>query len=199
MSEWEFHDVNLFLRQPLASPFVVITDIFGLTDDVIALAKEHSATIIDPYQGVHQSFTNEAQAYQHFIEQCGHDAYVDRIWSVINSMPNGVKVLSFSAGASAVWRLTERFSPHKIEHLIGFYPSQIRHHLNVNPNSPVTLIFPSKENHFDVDKVIKNVSKSASVQCIKTAWRHGFMNPRSDNYHEQAVTVFANVMNKGAL
>ena len=173
---------------------VVITDIFGLTDDIIALAEKKSATVIDPYQGVHQSFTDEAQAYQTFIEQCGHDTYTDMIWSVIDSMSTGVKILSFSAGASAAWRLTERFSPGTIEHLIGFYPSQIRHHLDVNPNCPVTLIFPCKEDHFDVDKIIQSVSKSNAVRCIKTAWRHGFMNPLSDNYNEQAVTVFGNLV-----
>ncbi len=186
---------------PSTTALVIITDIFGLTDDIIDLAltlkNGHCATIVDPYQGVRQTFANEAQAYQRFIEQCGHDAYVDKIFSVIDSLSTKVKILSFSAGASAAFRLTERFSPGTIEHLIGFYPSQIRHHLGVNPNCPVTLIFPCEEDHFDVDKVIQSVSKSNAVQCIKTTWRHGFMNPQSDNYNDEAASVLGNIINKG--
>lgn len=174
---------------------IIIPEIYGKTAALEDLANSLDATIIDPYQGTAKSFVDEAQAYQCFIDECGHQAYTALVKSAIESIEGQVIVLGFSAGASAAWKATECFDDDKITHVIGFYPSQIRHHLDVKPACPVTMIFPQCESHFDVDQVIQSVSESAAVECVKTAFKHGFMNPLSTNYNDNAFAAFGKFIN----
>ena len=178
---------------------LIVTDIFGVTPSTQKLAKQLSAqyqlvSIIDPYKGIQQEFTNEVMAYQSFIALCGHDAYQDLVSQCLIqalSQPNNkILLIGFSAGASAVWRAIDRDSNLAINskinnrflHFTGFYPSHIRHYLNMIPLCKTTFIFPRHESHFNVQTVISELSKNTYSLCIQTRFLHGFMNPSSVNY-----------------
>lgn len=178
---------------------IITTDIFGLTTDVDSLAASLSTalvsvTVIDPYEGCKQAFTNEQAAYDTFIARCGHVRYISAIVSAIESSNEEVILIGFSAGASASWKAIDQSLNPLIKHCIGFYPSQIRNHLDVIPCCPVTLVFPCEEKHFDVDSIISGLSALTQVHCIKTSYYHGFMNSLSENYASAAATFFNDKM-----
>jgi dienelactone hydrolase len=173
---------------------LLLSDIFGqhlyLDNFTSSLTHSELITIVDPYQTQRFNFTDENHAYQTFITQCGHDNYAEKILNKLNSFVNEETIIiAFSAGAAATWRAIANLPIEKqtnIKHFIGFYPSQIRHHLNLHLNCPTTLFFPHQENHFLVDNVINTLQQKPLTNCIKTTYLHGFMNPQSVNFNPQA-------------
>jgi dienelactone hydrolase len=173
---------------------IIITDIYGVTDAVNTLREELcaggvSVIVLDPYGGFIKSFADEQMAYQAFTLECGHQQYVAQVLDTLKGLQGKTVLLGFSAGASAAWKAVDQLESN-VRHVIGFYPSQIRNHLDVQPICPVTLVFPSFEQHFDVESCIAQVAKLEQVQCIQTKYLHGFMNPLSVNFNAQGSSFF---------
>ncbi|WDE10412.1 dienelactone hydrolase family protein [Thalassomonas haliotis] len=178
----------------------IATDIFGITDKLLAYSRQLAASgckveFIDPYQGEKQDLANEQVAYQRFSQDCGFEAYVGRVSAALAG--NGQKkiILGFSVGAAAAYKALDALAPggrqeQAVRHLIAFYPGQIRHHLKINPRTPITLIFPRSEQHFELDKVIHCLAEKANICCIQTPFAHGFMNPLSVNFHLAAANHY---------
>ena len=182
---------------------IIITDIFGLTEAVNTLENSLSekmvyVTVVDPYDGEVKGFLNEQDAYDAFISQCGHSTYISHVKTAIELAEENVVLLGFSAGAAAAWKAIDDSYQKLVEHFVGFYPSQIRSHLDVVPGCPVTLVFPCKEEHFDICKVIDSLSALEMVFCFKTELYHGFMNPLSWNYSSSAAAVFNKAINQAS-
>jgi len=178
----------------LINNVIIITDIYGVTDAVNTLrealcADAISAIVLDPYEGFIKNFASEKSAYQAFLQECGHQQYVAKVRDLLKGMPGKTVLLGFSAGASAAWKAVDILES-KVSHVIGFYPSQIRNHLDVEPLCPVTLVFPRYEQHFDVELCIAQIAKIEQVQCIQTEYLHGFMNPLSVNFNAQGRSFF---------
>lgn len=173
----------------------IVTDIFGRTDEIDWLERTicqqgANVAVIDPYQGKQQIFSDEAQAYQTFLQSCGHRQYSLQIKTAITTANDDVVILGFSVGAFAAWLAVDRLVNDNLRHLVGFYPSQIRKSLAVMPGCPVTLLFPKSEQHFEVGAVITQLDKIAQVSTYSTDFYHGFMNPLSVNYSSLAVDGF---------
>jgi dienelactone hydrolase len=164
---------------------LIAADIFGNTPAFNDLADQLSFgckdTIrIDPYPGRAMNFKNEADAYACFQATVGLDNYINKISSVISGQTDDLLFIGFSVGASALWVLSGRTrlpGP-----AICFYGSQIRHHLDVEPDNRVQLIFPEHEPHFNVETVIKSLSDKQGVTCTTVPFKHGFMNRLSTNF-----------------
>lgn len=175
---------------------IIVTDIFGINQHINTLVKTLShhlskaIKIIDPYNGSKQYFNDDEKAYQAFINHCGHQQYADKVSEALKQLAADTIVIGFSAGASAAWENTQEKNYKYLKHMIGFYPSQIRNQLDVVPSCEVTLIFPNKEPHFNLEQIIYTLSKNKNVQCIKTIYQHGFMNPSSKNYSAIAAQFF---------
>lgn len=179
---------------------ILVTDIFGVTEAVLALAvslsnADEKAIVIDPFLGEMQEFPNEQQAYAAFVKHCGHQNYLSKVKTSIASAAEPVILLAFSAGASAAYKALEDCDK-KVIQLIGFYPSQIRNHLDIVPKCPVTLIFPKREKHFSIDPVLESLALIACVHCYKSAYLHGFMNPLSLNYDPKSAGQFTRLINR---
>ena len=196
----------------MKSTTLIICDIYGLTPRILALrdtlgVSQH-AIILDPYQHQLQSFQSESEAYRTFIDKCGHENYFTQTRQILK---NGYRtknsedhnehntltidnIIAFSAGASAAYRA---ISEYPVKHCIGFYPSQIRHHLDLKPLCPTTLIFPTYEPHFDVAKVMKTVAECSPerqpVTCLQSSQNHGFMNPFSTGFSHHHANEFEQV------
>lgn len=163
---------------------ILVTDIFGLTKPLLTLAemaREHGYTVqlIDPYNGEHHHFNDEATAYEAFISQCGHQRYTQFVQQALNVAATPVHLVGFSSGASAVWNAADGKFYEQLQHITAFYPSQIRHNITAEPSVPATLIFPQAEAHFNVDDVIiklRSGQQRHNIACIKTPYQHGFMN-----------------------
>lgn len=71
----------------------------------------------------------------------------------------------------------------EITSVSGYYGSQIRDVLHVNPICPVLLIYGKQEKTFDVKKLAENLTaKDVFIYILEGG--HGFPDPYSDVYHE---------------
>ncbi|OIQ48260.1 MAG: hypothetical protein BM565_02480 [Gammaproteobacteria bacterium MedPE] len=177
-----------------ASPIIIVSDIFGHNDyltQFIADCKLSSvANVIDPYSGRSLQFDGQVDAYDCFTRHGGLDALTRKVKQVVSTLTQPCFLIGFSAGASAVWRvLADNDCADMIEGGLCFYPGQIRHHLTLAPLSPVELIFPSHETHFELQPVIESVRLLPNTQCQQLDVQHGFMNRQlvafdEGNYNE---------------
>jgi len=173
---------------------IILTDIYGVTEAVNTLKEELcadavSVIVLDPYDGFIKNFADEKLAYQAFLQECGHQQYAAKVLDTLKGLQGQIVLLGFSAGASAAWKAVDLLES-KVSHVIGFYPSQIRNHLEVQPLCPVTLIFPRYEKHFNVESCIAQATKLEQVQCLQSEYLHGFMNPLSVNFNAQGSSYF---------
>ena len=170
---------------------LIISDIFGLTPSLLTLAKSlNHAEIVDPYDGEMKSFSQEDEAYLYFVEHCGHDKYLERLSDALNQQKSINSIIGFSAGATALWRYIARPDARTFTHIHCFYSGQIRHYLTLKPQQAVKLIFPSVEQHFDVQQVITELSGNGEITIEQNAYQHGFMNPCSTHFDQQAYQYY---------
>ncbi|WP_394391332.1 hypothetical protein [Shewanella woodyi] len=177
----------------------LITDIFGVTDHLLQIQQGIAGAgwvceVLDPYCGVERQFTSESVAYESFIAECGHKKYCDLVISNLEAADCPCVVIGFSAGASAAWKALDRIGSDVVSQLIGFYPSQIRHHLAVNPSVPVSLVFPAFEAHFDLDAVMVSLAKKSLLMLSQTQYEHGFINFYSSAYHKLASSQYIDLL-----
>lgn len=182
---------------------LIVTDIFGVTASVLSLANALMAEraqveVVDPYDGKEKSFSREQSAYDAFLANCGHDSYFRKVQNAISSSLEELVIIGFSAGASAAWRNMESDWQSNILHFVGFYPGQIRYHLHIAPKYPCTIVFPKREEHFDVNDVSGILNEIDNVQCIITDYGHGFMNPLSHQYSSIGAGAFNKVINQAS-
>lgn len=67
--------------------------------------------------------------------------------------------------------------------VIGYYGSRIRDYVEIIPKCPVLLFFPSKDESFDVEKLIGTL-KGGNVDIHILDGRHGFSDSFSKSYCE---------------
>lgn len=167
---------------------LVVSDIFGRCDGLQCLCADLASVdsqirIIDPYQGKFQRFADEAAAYAAFTEQCGHVAYTELVQQALQHQVD--IAIGFSAGATALWRgLGDKATQVKLARL--YYPGQLHLHQNLVPNLPTQLFFGATEHHFNVDDIVRHLGGHNQVYTEKTPWQHGFMNPSSTSFSNEA-------------
>jgi dienelactone hydrolase len=162
---------------------ILVADVFGKTAALIKLSEElNGKVIVDPYNGMDMDFKNEAEAYSYFMEHVGFEVYFSKLLKISESICSVSTLVGFSIGASIIWKLSEKLSAKNIKRGICYYGSQIRNFKEVDPLFDVKLVFPQKENHFDVLELKSELSKKPKVKTIKVAYLHGFMNFNSTNY-----------------
>lgn len=170
---------------------LVCSDIFGSTAHLKHLLDQVTVSadqihFIDPYDSISKSFSNEDEAYEYFTAKGGISSYIEKVAFAVNQKKDDFIVLGFSAGGAAAWKaLSDKQNQACIE-LIAFYPGQIRHYLELQPKQKTRLIFPSKEAHFNVAKVHQAVSAYVLVSSDISNYEHGFMNPISSGFNQQA-------------
>ncbi|WP_286264500.1 hypothetical protein [Thalassotalea atypica] len=202
----------------MAIDLLICSDIFGHTSQLSNFIERFEANgvnthLVTPYHadkddtaitftGCSDLVAGEKAVYRTFVKQCGHDAYLEKVILALQtllSQDSQFIVLGFSAGASACWRAlsksqssstSARRDTTHVKHFIGFYPSQIRHYLDLRMNCPSTIIFPDSEPHFDVDIASKKLKMGHLTSCIKAPWQHGFFNSLSPNFEQDAINLY---------
>ena len=167
---------------------VIVTDIFGccqFVDNLVIWLEKYQTevTVIDPYEKERHQFQNEAEAYEIFIEQCGHDSYLNVTKKIISTV-RPTLLIGFSAGANVLWRLSEWVGLGDAR-LLCFYPSQIRYHLDIKSSVSTHVIFPYQEGTFDIAIVSDEIQHNPHVKTTITPFEHGFMNKCSDGYSQE--------------
>jgi len=180
--------------------YLIASDIFGLTPAFTQFTEgfDTKVTVIDPYDNELQPIDSEEYNYNKFIQKCGHDKYTDKLQKCFESLKVPTTCIAFSAGASAAWRAQLLTGNTHLKKLIGFYPSQIRHNLNLSVKVPCEFIFPANESHFNVDEAIKALSTKTDVKCYKTNFLHGFMNEYSTNFNAQGLVEYSNYIKQSS-
>lgn len=166
---------------------IIVADIFGRTPALITLGDSMNAdVIVDPYNGEEMNFANEAQAYDYFIANIGLDNYQKKLLQVIEQHACECRLIGFSVGAAAIWKLSE-FLPEYIAKFVKFatcyYGSQIRYFHKLRPSFDIALIFPRYEPHFDVVALQNTLNKKDKVTTTQVDYLHGFMNTYSVNFN----------------
>ncbi|TEW50229.1 hypothetical protein [Psychromonas algicola] len=170
---------------------ILVSDIFGKTPALIKLAEAIGATaIVDPYDGVNMEFEDESKAYAYFVEHVGFEQYFDILQGELQNQASPIDdmniLIGFSIGASAIWKLSDNPAITNVHSGICYYGSQIRNLTTVTPHFDIDLIFPEKEDHFDVLALQAELSQKKNVKITQTNYLHGFMNSHSDNYNQVA-------------
>ena len=159
-----------------------MTDIFGLcesTDKLSDLLNKagHKVLLIDPYDGIRQSFNNESEAYSAFTENCNQKGYLHITQqAVVQSKAH--LIIGFSAGANALWQLIAQDIVSD-KQLMCFYPTRIDKFLTLEANALIDVIFPIREASFEVTDIARIIEQKARTKSITTPFEHGFMNSRS--------------------
>jgi len=172
---------------------IVVTDIYGKTPALEELcSKLEQVQIIDPYKGVFLKFSDEVEAYKHFSDVMGMNSYSILLKAAMLNQNQAFKMIGFSIGASAIWMNSENKNVKNVKSAECFYGSQIRKMTNINPLFPITIIMPTKEEHFSVDELFQKLKEKSYVKIEKTIYLHGFMNKLSKNFNQDAYAIFLN-------
>lgn len=180
---------------------LLVSDIFGRTPALEKLRDELKCTgvdtsIIDPYNGKFHSFRNQDNAYSHFMTATGLDSYVSILENHIRGISTPHVLVGFSIGASIIWKLSGSRDLPQVKKAFGFYGSQIRNMIEINPLFEIELIFPTKEPHFSVDKLIRQLEAKPNVTCLQTGADHGFMNHLSEGFDAAAYQTHMELLKK---
>jgi len=171
---------------------IIISDVFGLTPALLALKDKLGAhTVIDPYEGKNMGFKNEADAYSCFITTVGLDSYLSTILKKLASLDSPTRLIGFSIGASAIWRLSQSNINNLIKQAFCFYGSQIRNFTQIEPCFEVNLIFPKSESHFDVVNLMNKLEVKLNVNITHVEYLHGFMNKHSNNFNNNGYQEYS--------
>lgn len=168
---------------------LLVADIFGNSQVLQQLAREiagNNTVIIDPYSGEIMNFSDEQIAYQYFSEHVGLTRYAEQLKGQLQSINQPFNLIAFSVGGAATWLISEWLIETKINRVVCFYASQIRHHQEIRPVLPIELILPKSEIHFDVLALKTNLSNTKNVMIKHSEYLHGFMNQLSPNYSPSA-------------
>jgi len=182
--------------------FIILPEIFGRTAFIAELEEtfldqDISVQTLDIYGGQQPVFADERHAYDHFVRECGHDGYLTLLQRTIQQSEGELFILGFSVGASTAWRVLDHPDiANRVQRFVGFYPSQIRHYLSINPECPTTLVLPREEEHFSVQDTIKTLRKKEFVICYQSEALHGFLNPCSSNFVSELSSGFLRTFQK---
>lgn len=179
---------------------ITISDIFGRTRHLENLMQHltdayDSIDLIDPYSGARLDFRNEQEAYAYFQANIGLEKYRDVLLDHLqDTLHTEHHLLGFSIGASAIWLLSGMLDFHTNTKASCFYSSQIRNHLEIQPQLNIDLYFPENEPTFEVRVIMKELAQKSNVQCFQTSYLHGFMNKLSVNYNKDGYHHYIEIL-----
>jgi len=167
--------------------YIIVTDIFGKTQALVNLCKNFSNTciIVDPYKQKLMHFSNEEEAYVYFTSKVGLEKYTHILNQVLMQVQGEIKIFAFSMGASALWLLSQNRYKCTFIKTLCFYPSQIRHHLHINPKMHIEIIFPKREEHYNLSQIINKLKNKKNLTLFTSNYLHGFMNEHSRNFNKK--------------
>jgi len=165
---------------------VLISDIFGLTDELIELGNTlwGNCLIIDPYSGEKNKFTDEGLAYRYFTDHVGLERYSSHLLEQLDTINGQTSLVGFSVGASAIWKVSDKLSSASIDRAYLFYGSQIRKMLDTQPTFELNLVLPKFEDHFSVADMAEALKSIDYVSLEHSEGLHGFMNKLSRNFNQ---------------
>lgn len=129
-------------------------------------------------------YSEEEKAYSHFMQNVGFEKgtrHIEQLIDQLNEQYDQVGIIGFSVGATIAWFCSIH---HEISFAVCCYGSRIRSYTSIEPECPVLLIFPEKEESFDLDDLIENLKqkRNENIKMQRFSGSHGFIDPYSDKY-----------------
>ncbi|WP_455717386.1 dienelactone hydrolase family protein [Anaerosporobacter sp.] len=167
---------------------IVLHEIYGVNKFIEDICMQYVGEDFDIYSPnllnkECYSYEQATEAYVNFVNEIGFQIY-ERINTFINILKEKyekVFILGFSVGATIAWRCSVNDN---CDGVIACYGSRIRDYLEVRPRCQVLLLFV-KQDSFDVDAIIKKLSKINMVSYKKLNAYHGFMDTYSAHYDDE--------------
>lgn len=172
---------------------IVLHEIYGLNQHIRDFCRELSQEGFDVIAldllGYEQVFDEEQEeaAYQYFINQIGFESAARQVKEFAKEKRSSYRIIiliGFSIGATMAWLCSQEAG--LCDAVVGFYGSRIRDYLKLQPDCPVLLFYPENEKAFVVRDLINILNEKEGVQATKLQGEHGFDNPASIHYNEQA-------------
>lgn len=179
---------------------IVVHEIYGINNHMKSFCEKISGQGIDVFcpnllARKPFSYDQEDLAYKYFFDNIGFQdasSQVIDLLRIIGDQYRCVYIIGFSVGATIAWLCCAEQG--LCDAVIGFYGSRIRDFLNIEPNNPVLLFFPSSEKSFDVSLLVSSLNKKALVDAKIYPAKHGFADPYSEKYSEQSANEAAKEM-----
>lgn len=172
---------------------IVVHEIYGLNQHIADFCEKlrgfgYNLFPINLFrENTTYAYTEEKQAYTHFMEQVGFQSSAKRIREAALALRESyarIIAIGFSVGATSAWIANGEQGICDI--VIGFYGSRIRDYLEIEPTSPTLLIFPEQEKSFEVKKLVTQLNSIPNVDVHVFAGEHGFADPYSKHYCEES-------------
>ncbi|MBP2644240.1 MAG: dienelactone hydrolase [Firmicutes bacterium] len=174
---------------------IVLHEIYGLNEHIRNVCKKLSKykyDVIAPdllNNRMHFSYEQEEFAYNYFMNKIGFESALKQIKQILTSLRSVYKkiyILGYSVGATLAWLCSQTGL---CDLVIGYYGSRIRDYLNVKPECPTLLLFPSEEKSFDVEELIISLRIVNNVSVNKLYGNHGFADQFSKNYNRKSALL----------
>ncbi|SDM72315.1 Dienelactone hydrolase [Fictibacillus solisalsi] len=167
---------------------IIVHEIYGINNHMINICQSLSQKNFDvicpnllddeaPFE-----YSQEELAYRNFIENIGFMNASNQIKNVLLHIKDNyekVYIVGFSVGATIAWLCSEEDG---LDGIVGYYGSQIRNYLGIEPLCPTMLLFPEEEKSFNVDGLIISLEKK-NIEVHKFNGQHGFCDPYSQKYN----------------
>ncbi|MGG3572953.1 dienelactone hydrolase family protein [Bacillus gobiensis] len=173
---------------------IVIHEIYGVNQHIkdvkVFLEKSGAAVYTPDLLSIEEPFaySEEEKAYANFMENVGFEKgarQIERLIYQLKQQFDHVGIIGFSVGATIAW-LCSIF--HELSFAVCCYGSRIRSYTSIEPNCPILLIFPAKEQSFDPEALIENLKqkRNEKITIQQFSGSHGFIDPYSDKYEALA-------------
>lgn len=165
---------------------ILIHEIYGITDNIRSLKTllgqqgyhvECPQLYSDGYVG-----TDEREAYERFYTNVGTEKAKEMILDMLEvAGSEQATLIGFSVGATIAWLLAE---DSRVRRIICVYGSRIRNHMEIEPKAKAELFFVREES-FNVQEVIDQISTKQGVSTQLIPGKHGFYTKRP--FNDQAI------------
>lgn len=172
---------------------VVIHEIYGINQHITKMCEKLLAQGNDIFcpnlLNLNTSFHYDQGdlAYSNFMEHIGFEQAANQIISLLREIRNRYRfvfILGFSIGATIGWLCSRE--QRICDAVIGFYGSRIRDYLDLEPQCPTLLFFPSEEKSFKVANLVKPLREKNLVWAKIYPGKHGFADQFSKEYCEES-------------
>ncbi|AWI04429.1 dienelactone hydrolase family protein [Clostridium drakei] len=176
-----------------SSVIIVLHEIYGINQHIQKVCEKFS---IKGYDIICPNLTNvnkpfnynfQEEAYKYFTKRIGFDSAVSQVKQIVMEAKQKYKrvyLLGYSIGATIAW-LCSSEEENICDGIIGYYGSRIRDYIDITPKCPALLIFPKKEESFNVQELVIALKK-LNVDVYMLSGKHGFSDPFCKSYNEKS-------------
>ncbi len=183
------------------SVIIVLHEIYGINPHIKWICEEYLAAGFDVIcpnfvkSSDYFVYSREEDAYQYFVNHIGFSSMADEVKTILMKAKTDYKyvfLLGFSVGATTAWICSE--TKNVVDGVICYYGSRIRDYQNITPKCPILLIFAKEEKSTNVSELTSSLGQKQLVSVHMINGRHGFSDPYSKHYNEQAQLIAQNLV-----